>query len=104
MTTEIVEGAACLHACQEGCGRPYDIITIQVIDGSTSFFCIPCFMGFAHQVMKAMVEPDDSQVSEVVGNADFGDISFVDPEALGYVLHPAAPEPAEDEFVFDGSD
>lgn len=102
MTAQVAEAAACLHACQDGCGRTYDIVIIQVVDGSTSFYCIPCFMGFAHQVMTAMVEPDNAQVSEVVGKSDFSDITFVEVGGVTYNVNPTLPPAPDDEFSFDG--
>lgn len=104
MTAEVMEAAACLHACQDGCGRTYDVIITQVVDGSTAFYCIPCFMAFAHQVMQAMVEPDNAQVQEVIGGSDFSDISYVEVGGTTFNVNPTLPPPADDEFTFTGED
>lgn len=103
MTTETL-AAACLHSCQEGCGRTYDIVIIQVVDGSTNMMCIPCFMSFAHRIMTAMVEPENPAVAEVVEGADFSDVTYVDPNAVGYGIRGFSDPPAEDDFEFDGVD
>lgn len=104
MTAQVMEAAACLHACQDGCGRTYDVVIIQVVDGSTSFYCIPCFMGFAHQVMQAMVEPHNPQVEEVIAGSDFSDISVVTVGGVAFDVNPALPPAPDDEFSFTGED
>lgn len=104
MTEQVAEAAACLHACQYGCGRPYDVIMVQVIDGSSSFLCIPCLMAWSHQIMTAMVEPENPQVSEVVGRSDFSGISVVTVGGVAYDANPTLPPAPDDEFTFTGEE
>lgn len=104
MTDAAINAAACIHACQEGCGRPIDVAIIQIVDASTLMYCIPCFQQFAYQMMRAMVEAESPDIQEVVSNADFTDVAYVDPDATGFHISGETPAQAEDEFTFDGSD
>lgn len=104
MAEQVMEAAACVHACQEGCGRPYDVITILIVDGSTLFHCLPCSQQFAYQLMRAMVEPDSADVQEVVDGASFEGIAMVEPGVTGYTLRLPEYVPPEDEFQFTGED
>lgn len=102
MTSDVAHAAACVHACQEGCGRQYDIIVVLVVDGSTLMHCIPCHQAFIVSMTRAMVEADDPQVKEVVSGADFTDVMVVDANAPGFRFASVPAVPAEDEFSFDG--
>lgn len=96
-------GEACMHACTWGCGRKYDIVVTQVIDASTLFLCIPCFMSFAHNVMQAMVDADSADVKDVTASADLTGVMLVtESESATPVRGFSDPEPADDEFAFDG--
>lgn len=99
---EDIQVEPCTHACSYGCGRKYDAIFVQVIDGSVLFLCIPCLLSLAHQMAQAMVEPQLPEVQEVMANADFTDVAYVDPSATQYNIAIPPPAPAEDEFTFDG--
>lgn len=99
---EEIQAEPCTHACSYGCGRKYDAILIQVVDGSTLFLCMPDLLSLAHQMAKAMVEPEAPEVREVMANADFTDIAYVDPNAPQYKVSMPPPAPAADEFTFDG--
>lgn len=102
MTSEVAHAAACVHACQEGCGRPYDIMVVLVVDGSTLMHCIPCHQAFIVNMTRAMIEADDPQVQEVVANADLTGVMIVDPDAPGFRFASVPAVPTEDEFSFDG--
>lgn len=104
MTAQIEEVVACFHACQEGCGRKYDLIIVQVVDGSTLFYCIPCFTSFSTQVVKSMMEPEDPAVREVIGRSDFSDITVVTVDGVEYNANPVLPPAPDDEFSFTGED
>lgn len=100
--SEPTHAAACLHACSYNCGRQYDVIVTQVVDGSTMFLCIPCFMSFAHNVMQAMVDPNNPGVMEAVTSADLTDVAYVTAKEGGSVAGVPAPTMPDDEFSFDG--
>jgi hypothetical protein len=98
------EGTSCVHACAWGCGRPYDVIVVQVVDNSTLMLCLPDFVSFSANVAKAMTEPNDPEVIEVTQGANLDGVMVVtdtDP-SFGVVGH-SDPMP-EDEFQFDGTD
>lgn len=103
MAQEDDTGEACTHACTWGCGRKYDIVVTQVIDASTLFLCIPCFMSFARNVMQAMVEADSADVKDVTASADLTNVMLVtESENPAGRRDFSDPEPADDEFAFDG--
>lgn len=93
----------CIHACSMGCGRKYDAILVQVVDGSTLFLCMPDLMALAANIMKSMVEADDPAVREVVAGADFTDIAYVNPTTYSGAAVTAGVAPAEDEFDLDSA-
>lgn len=94
---------ACIHACAMACGRTYDVILTQVVDGSTMFLCMPDFISFAANVAKAMTEPDDPQVKEIVANTSLEDVVLVTDDSAGYGIR-KGPDPVDDDdFEFDGS-
>jgi len=53
------------YGCTFGCGNPYDIIVVTVLDGSTELLCIPCFIKMAYDMTEAITNPD----SDVARNA-----------------------------------
>jgi hypothetical protein len=101
--TEQPTGEVCTHACAMGCGRKYDVIIVQVIDSSTLMLCMPCGVSFWANVAKAMVEPNDPAVMEVVAGANFDGIVTAAIPADNIMPFPQRTAPAEDEFDFDGS-
>lgn len=103
MAEEQQSGEACIHACSWGCGRKYDIMVTQIIDLSSLALCIPCFLSFAHNVMQAMVEADNPAVREVTAGADLTGVMLVtESDPPGNRRGFSDPEPADDEFTFDG--
>lgn len=98
------DAAACLHACQAECGRTYDVIVTQPVDGSTLFYCIPCFMAFAHQMMQAMIEADNPAVQEVAAANAVTDVAYVAADAPQYGARGFSDPIADDGFDFDGDD
>lgn len=101
--TEHEHGVACIHACAWGCGRMYDVLVTQAVDMSTTALCMPCFMSFAKNVMQAMVDASNPDVAEVVSSADLSDVVLVtESETPGGTRGFSDPEPADDEFAFDG--
>lgn len=103
MAEEEHTGEACIHACAWGCGRKYDIICTQVIDASTLMLCIPCFLSFARNVAQAMVDEYDPAVREVMAGADMTGVMLVtESDTPGTVPGFSDPDPADDEFAFDG--
>lgn len=86
-----------------GCGRKYDTITIQVVDGSTIFLCMPCGVSFWANIAKAMVEPDDPQVKEIVANTSLEDVVLVTDDSAGYGIRKTPDPVADNDFEFDGS-
>lgn len=99
---EDIQVEPCIHACSYGCGRKYDAILIQVVDGSTLFLCMPDLLALSHQLAMAMVEPELPEIQEVMANADFTDVAYVDPNAPAVHIEIAPRPPADDEFAFDG--
>lgn len=95
-------GEACIHACSFGCGRKYDVIVTQVVDGSTLFLCMPDLVSFVRNVAQSMVEPDSPEIQEVVQNADLADVVVVTEPDPGYAVRGNSDPTAEDEFEFDG--
>ena len=103
MAEEPQTGEACTHACTWACGRKYDIVVTQVIAASTLFLCLPCFMSFAHNVMQAMVDADNADVRDVTASADLTGVMLVtESDTPGNMRGFSDPEPADDEFSFDG--
>jgi hypothetical protein len=102
--TTLPDAAACIHACQEGCGRPYDAIFIQVVDGSTLFYCIPCLHSFLVSLTRAMVEGDDPQVREVVAGADLSDVAVVTADAGSHESTFTYTDGITEDFFVDGDD
>jgi hypothetical protein len=51
------------YGCTFGCGNPYDVVIVQVADGTTEFLCMPCFVKLAADVLAAMTETDNPQVN-----------------------------------------
>lgn len=89
---------ACTHACQTGCGRSYDMLTVAVADGSPGFWCIPCFIAFAHQVATAVMEPDNPAVQEVVEANPIGEPEYVKPTAEWTATRGFSDPDPDDEF------
>ena len=54
------------YGCEFACGNPYDVILIQVSDGTTQFLCIPCFIKLASDVLGAVLNDDPAQVTEAM--------------------------------------
>ena len=54
------------YGCEFACGNPYDVILIQVSDGTTQFLCIPCFIKLASDVVGAMLNDNPAQVEEAM--------------------------------------
>ena len=102
--TTTQDAAACIHACQMACGRQYDVVIVQAVDGSCMFYCIPCFQQFAYQMMRAMVEPADAQIQEVVAGADLSDVVAVSADAPGYSISAPSYGPGPDDFDMDEPD
>lgn len=50
------------YGCTYGCGNPYDVILINVQDGTTEFLCMPDFLKLAMQLIQAMTEPGSAHV------------------------------------------
>jgi hypothetical protein len=44
------------YGCSFGCGNPYDYIIVQVVDGTTEFACLPCFVKLATDMVTAVTE------------------------------------------------
>lgn len=101
---EVESGEACIHACTWGCGRKYDVVFTQVIDASTLMLCMPCFMSFATNVMRAMVDGTSPEVLDVVAGANLSDVMVVT-ESYEPGIKPGTYDTptADDEFVFDGT-
>lgn len=103
MADEAQTGEACIHACAWGCGRKYDVIVTQVVDASTLMLCIPCMLSFARNVAQAMVEAESPEVQEVMSGADFTGVMLVtESETPAERRDFSDPDPADDEFAFDG--
>jgi hypothetical protein len=54
------------YGCTFGCGNPYDYVVISVMDGTTEFLCIPCYIRLAVDMVTAMASPDDPEVRKAV--------------------------------------
>lgn len=102
--SETVEIAACIHACSMGCGRKYDMIVVQVIDGSTLMLCIPCFTSFAVNIMKAMLEKESPEVLEALQLTDLSNVMLVNADVPEYILPDFSDSLPEDEFEFSGEE
>lgn len=103
MAEESQSGEACIHACSWACGRKYDVVLVQIIDGSTLMLCIPCLMSFSRNVMQAMVDADSVDVRDVTASADFTGVMLVtESDTPSSMRGFSDPEPADDEFSFDG--
>lgn len=54
------------YGCEFACGNPYDVILIQVSDGTTQFLCIPCFIKLASDVVEAMTDGNSEYVQSAM--------------------------------------
>lgn len=50
------------YGCTYGCGNPYDVVLVMVLDGTTEFLCMPCFVQCAMAAIQAMTESDNPNV------------------------------------------
>lgn len=50
------------YGCTYGCGNPYDVIMVDVKNGTTEFLCIPCFVQLAASMIEAMTNSADPSV------------------------------------------
>lgn len=98
------EAIACLHTCAFGCGRTYDVVVVQVADNSTLMLCMPDFVSFAANVAKAMTEPEDGAVKEVVAGTSLDNVLHATETDSGYGIRGNSDPTPEDEFAFDGMD
>jgi len=80
----------------------YDVVFTQVVDSSTLFLCVPCLVSFVHNIAKAMTEPNDPQVMEVIANASLDDVVLVTDPTPGYGIRGNSDPHADDDFDFDG--
>lgn len=99
---DVVDGVACTHACSFGCGRTYDVVFTQVVDGSTLFLCIPDLVNFIANLAKSMTEPDDPEVKEIVASTTLDDVMLVTDGTSGYGIRGHSDPHADDDFTFDG--
>lgn len=99
---EVPTGVACLHTCQFGCGRVYDVIVVQVADNSTLMLCMPDFVSLAANVAKSMIEPDAPEVQEVTAGANLDNVLLATETGPGYAIRGNSDPTSEDEFDFDG--
>jgi hypothetical protein len=95
------EGLACIHACAYGCGRQYDVIVTQVVDGSVMMLCLPDFVSFAANVARAMTEPEDAQVKEVVASTNLTDVMLVTAAAEAKFSRGHSDPSPDDDFDVD---
>lgn len=102
--SEPMEIAACIHACSMGCGRKYDMVVVQIVDGSTLMLCIPCFTSFAANIMKAMLDKEAPEVLEALQLTDLSNVMLVDPDIPEYTLPDFSDPLPEDEFEFSGEE
>lgn len=104
MPEQEASAVVCTHACQNACGRMYDGIWISAIDGSTLFYCVPCWGAFLVQLQTAMLNPDDVQVQEVIAGTDLSGVVVATTHDPGFITGIPVSVMQDDEFVFDGSD
>lgn len=57
------------YGCTFGCGNPYDVVIVQVVDSTTELLCYPCFVRMASEVAEAMTNPDSPAVRAAVAGA-----------------------------------
>lgn len=69
------------YGCTFGCGNPYDIVIVQVVDGTSELLCYPCFVRMASDVAEAMINPDSPAVRAAVSLA--GDVDQVPMQGKG---------------------
>jgi hypothetical protein len=101
---DLPDAKPCLHACQTECGRTYDVIIIQPVDGSTLFYCMPCMLNFAHQLMQSMVEPDNPEIQAVVAANPISDVAYVTADSPQYKVRGFSDPVDDDFFDSDGGD
>lgn len=54
------------YGCSNGDGNPYDVILVNVSDGTTDFLCMPCFVHVAAGVVEAMTNPESPDVQRAL--------------------------------------
>lgn len=51
------------YGCTFGCGNPYDVVVVQVADGTTEFLCWPCFIKLSADILAAITETDNPTIN-----------------------------------------
>lgn len=54
------------YGCTFGCGNPYDVVLVQILDGTTEFLCIPCLIGLAVTMTTAMTDAGNPDVQKAM--------------------------------------
>lgn len=88
------------YGCTFGCGNPYDFVIVQVLDGTTEFLCMPCFVKLASDVLAAMTEVDNPQVKLALASMN-GLGSQAVPGPTGAPHGHNAPATSSDPDLFD---
>jgi len=57
------------YGCSFGCGNPYDYVLISVVDSTTEFVCLPCFLKLASEILEAVINPDNPDVLTAIAQA-----------------------------------
>lgn len=57
------------YGCSFGCGNPYDYIVVSVIDSTTEFICMPCYVKLATEIVEAVLNPDSEAVKQALAGA-----------------------------------
>lgn len=91
------------YGCTYGCGNPFDIIMVDVKNGTTEFLCIPCFVHLAASMVEAMTNPDNPGVVAAM-TAAAGMQSDQAPGPSGKPGRRNAPATNQDDDIFGAYD
>lgn len=91
------------YGCEFACGNPYDVILIQVQDGTTQFLCIPCFIKLASDLLEAVLDENGEKVQKAMSAYRTGDIGTV-PGPAGKPRGKNAPATSSDPDLFEAFD
>lgn len=70
------------YGCSYGCGNPYDFIVTTVSDMSSLALCAIDFMRTAHDMMTAVMDPENPEVQKRVAEAQLDNVVPFDAEHL----------------------
>lgn len=99
-----VSGELRSYGCSYGCGNPYDFVVTTISDMSSLALCAVCFMRTAHDMMTAVMDPNNPEVQKRVAEAQLDNVVQFDAEHLKRRGHNAPVDASSQDAIdaFDG--